>query len=331
MEKVIYDLEQFPNFHSGIFYDFKNNITKTFVIHSSRDERVQYFNYLIDSQKKIGMIGFNNLGYDYPLLHYIIINHKSLLNKPVGECLQLMYDESQRIIADEKSGIPYWKVKIAQLDLFRMHHFNNKAKMTSLKHLQMAMHWENLQEMPFHYSHMVTSEEVSSVLEYNLNDVMSTYQFYIESLDMIRFRRRMNKMYGINCMNYPDVKIGEEILIIENAKALNIPIKDFKQLRTKRGVIALKDCILPNIKFKSKEFNNVFEQIKKQKIHALNTKNVFEKSVIYGGVKYDFGLGGIHGTCGPGVFRSDEEGDLILVDVDKLASSLKNPVNSVDA
>ena len=28
MEKVIYDLEQFPNFHSGIFYDFKNNITK---------------------------------------------------------------------------------------------------------------------------------------------------------------------------------------------------------------------------------------------------------------------------------------------------------------
>ena len=47
----------------------------------------------------------------------------------------------------------------------------------------------------------------------------------------------------------------------------------------------------------------------------MNTKGVFKKSVLYGGVKYDFGLGGIHGTCGPGIFKSDDEGELILVDV----------------
>ena len=47
----------------------------------------------------------------------------------------------------------------------------------------------------------------------------------------------------------------------------------------------------------------------------MNTKNQFKEVVLYGGVKYEFGLGGIHGTCGSGVFRSDDEGDLILVDV----------------
>jgi len=315
MEVVVYDLETFPNFHSGVFYDIKTKTDIEFAIHQSRDEREEYFNYLLDARGKIGMIGFNNIDYDYPMLHYILSNVRKLSSIPVNECLDLLYAESQRIIDTEYPAISHWKVQIKQLDLFRIHHFNNKAKMTSLKHLQMAMHWENLQELPYHYTHMVTKEQVPSVMKYNRNDVMSTYQFYLESLDEIKFRKRMKKMYKIDCMNYPDVKIGEEILIIENAKALGIPLKDFRKMRTHREFINLKGCILPYVKFKSKEFNKVLDFFKSKTIHAMNTKKVLETSVLYGGVKYDFGLGGIHGTCGPGVFRSDDEGDLILVDV----------------
>ena len=315
MKVVVYDLEQFPNFHSGVFYDIHEKDKVKFVIHQSRDERQEYFNYLLSARGKIGMIGFNNLDYDYPMLHYILTNVTKLLSMPVEECLSLMYAESQRIIDTEYPAIKEWNVKIKQLDLFRIHHFNNVAKYTSLKHLQMAMHWENLQEMPFHYTHMVTKEEIPAVLGYNDNDVMSTYQFYLESSEEIFFRKRMKKMYGIDCMNYPDVKIGEEILIIENAKALNIPVKELRQMRTPREFIPLGTCILPYVKFKSKEFNGILKYLKNKTIHAMSTKNVFQESVIYGGVKYDFGLGGIHGTCGSGVFRSDDEGDLVLVDV----------------
>jgi len=315
MKRVVFDLEQFPNFHSGVYYDVDTKDKEVFVIHSARDERVEYFNYLLEAQGTIGMIGFNNIDYDYPMLHFILLNMRKLLSIPVEECLQLMYAESQRIIDTEYPAIQYWKVKIKQLDLFRIHHFNNVAKYTSLKHLQMAMHWHNLQEMPFHYTHMVTAEQIPDVLEYNDNDVMSTYQFYLATSEEIFFRKRMRKMYGIECMNYPDVKLGEEILIIENARALNIPVKELRQMRTQREFIPLGKSILPYIKFKSKEFNSVLKYLRGKTVHAMNTKNVFQESVIYGGVKYDFGLGGIHGTCGPGVFRSDLEGDLILVDV----------------
>jgi len=315
MDKVVYDLEQFPNFHSGVFYDIDLKTKKIFALHQERDERIEYFNYLIEASKTVGMIGFNNLDYDYPMLHYILTNTKKLLSIPIEECLTLMYAKSQYIIDSEYPAISHWNVRIKQLDLFRIHHFNNVAKYTSLKHLQMAMHWHNLQEMPFHYTHMVTKEEISQVLEYNDNDVMSTYQFYLESSKEIQFRKRISKQYNINCMNYPDVKIGEEILIIENAKALNIPIKEFRKLRTERDFIKLKECVLPSIRFKSKEFNKALDYFKSKTVHAMNTKNVLDYTVIYGGVKYDFGGGGIHGTCGSGVFRSDNEGDLILVDV----------------
>jgi len=315
MDRVVYDLEQFPNFHSGVFYDIDLKTKKVFALHQERDERIEYFNYLIEASKTIGMIGFNNLDYDYPMLHYILTNTKKLLSIPIEECLTLMYAKSQCIIDSEYPAISHWNVRIKQLDLFRIHHFNNVARYTSLKHLQMAMHWHNLQEMPFHYTHMVTKKEISEVLEYNDNDVMSTYQFYLESSKEIQFRKRISKQYNINCMNYPDVKIGEEILIIENAKALNIPIKEFRKLRTERDFIKLKECVLPSIKFKSKEFNKALDYFKSKTVHAMNTKGVLDHTIIYGGVKYDFGGGGIHGTCGSGVFRTDDEGELILVDV----------------
>ena len=315
MKKLVFDLEQFINFHSAVFYNIDTKEKDVFVIHTSRDEREKYFQYLIDCKSNTGLIGYNNIGYDYPLIHFILVNIKKLLSVSVIEALNMLYIEGQRIINDEFTTIPEWKTVIKQLDLYRIHHFNNNAKATSLKHLQMAMRWSNLQELPYHYTHHVTDDQVDEILDYNDNDVMSTYQFYLESLNEIRFRKRISKQYGIDCMNFPDVKIGEEILIIENAKALGIPITEFRKMGTKREFIKLKDCILPKVKFKSKEFNAAYDFFKSKTIHALNTKKVLETSVIYGGVKYDFGLGGIHGTCGNGIFKSDDQGDLILVDV----------------
>lgn len=322
MIRKIYDIEQFFNFHSNFFYDIDTKEIDVFVIHESRDERIEYFQYLLKCKTTTGLIGFNNIGYDYPLIHFILKNMTQLLDVSVTEALEMLYAESQRIINEEFTTIPEWKTEIKQLDLYRIHHFNNVNKATSLKHLQMAMRWYNLQELPFHYSHVVKVEEIVDILKYNENDVMSTYEFYLESLEEIKFRKRMSSMYGINCMNYPDVKIGEEILIIENAKALGILIKDFRKMRTQREFIKLSSCILPYIKFKSKEFNEVLDFFKSKTIHAMNTKKVLEKSVLYGSVKYDFGLGGIHGTCGSGVFRTDEEGDLILVDVSSFYPNL---------
>ena len=72
----IYDIEQYPNFHSYAGIDKVSNRRSVFIIHSSKNDLKEYLNYLY---KLKGMIGYNNLNYDYPLLHFILKNQKKLL------------------------------------------------------------------------------------------------------------------------------------------------------------------------------------------------------------------------------------------------------------
>ena len=315
MKTLVTDIEQFKNFHSVVFYDIDTKETFDYVVHESRNEFPEYVKFLESCTKTTGFIGFNIIGYDYPLFHYILTNKKRLLQLKVEDIVAELFNKSKEIIKDEHSAIPHWKCKIKLLDLFRIHHFNNIARRTSLKALQVAMRWSKVQDLPFHYTHWVEASEIDAIQEYCRNDVMSTYQFYLESKDKIKFRKRMSKEYRISFTNYPDVKIGEELLIFENAKALNITPRELRELRTKRDFIKLKDVMLPYIKFQSKHFNMALDYFKNAVIDASNTKDALKHSVIYGGVKYDYGLGGIHGTCGNGVYKSDDKGDLILVDV----------------
>jgi len=310
---VVYDLEVFENYHSAVFFDVNTKEYTDFVMHSSRNDFKEYYNFLKQSIKeRNGFIGYNNLGYDYPILHYIIDNYNNLKYLSILELTKTIFNTSQRIINDDRSSIPEWKIKIPQMDLYRIHHFNNKAKATSLKHLEVVMRLDNVEDLPFPYDYWVKDEDVNTIQKYCQNDVHATYQFYLKSLDKINFRKRIKKEYGINCINYPDVKIGEEILIVENSKALNIPTKELRKMQTHRKCINVKDIILPYIKYKTEDFNNLLDYMKSQQI---TSDSKIKYSIIKEGVKYDYGQGGIHGIAKKGIYKSDNDGELINCDV----------------
>ena len=63
----VYDLEQFQNFHSATFIDRDSDETRVFVIHESQNDAEAYYTFLIE--EVAGLIGFNNVNYDYPLIH----------------------------------------------------------------------------------------------------------------------------------------------------------------------------------------------------------------------------------------------------------------------
>lgn len=126
--KVVYDLEQLKNFHSCTALDISTNEIKVFVIHTSRNDIKEYIAYL--EQCKI-MIGFNNLNYDYPMLHYILLNKQVLINLSPNRINELLYQESQRIINLEYSEIKRDNMFIPQIDLYRVWHFDNKNRRMS--------------------------------------------------------------------------------------------------------------------------------------------------------------------------------------------------------
>ena len=85
------------------------------------------------------------------------------------------------------------------------------------------------------------------------------------------------------------------------------------QPQPRRPVIALKDAVLPWIKFHEPEFNRVLGWFKEQVI--TETKGVFNDiDATVGGFTFVFGLGGIHGSVESRIVESDD--DFVIVDLD---------------
>lgn len=94
------------------------------------------------------MSGYNNINYDYPMLHYILTNKDTLVLLTPQQINKILYAESQRIIDSgklagstgfKKRTIPANQIIIPQLDLMAINSLTNEARRASLKQLQFAM------------------------------------------------------------------------------------------------------------------------------------------------------------------------------------------------
>jgi hypothetical protein len=47
-------------------------------------------------------------------------------------------------------------LQINQVDVFKLNHWDNPAKRSSLKWIQFTMDWENIIDMPIHHSSSIT-------------------------------------------------------------------------------------------------------------------------------------------------------------------------------
>lgn len=310
----IYDIEIFINFFCVTFMNRDTKEVKIFIIHTSKNDLQILLNFLRNDVS--GLIGFNNIGFDYPLIHMLLIN-KQWINYNSDEITKNLYSKAKDIINNQDNNkfintIPEWNMIIPQLDLYKINHYDNAAKRQSLKGIEIAIKFDNVDDLPFHFNHLVIDEEINRILSYNLNDVKATYEFYKLCIDKIELRKELSKEYDINLLNANDPKIGSEIFASLLSKEMDIDIKSLKQMRTYRDKILLSDVILPYIKFDNKQFNDLLNTFKSQVV--TETKNSIEYSVIYNGFKFDYGLGGIHGCIKPGKYKNDE--DNIIIDLD---------------
>lgn len=317
----VYDLEVFPNFFSLSAINVVTNEEVIMYIHPDNSGSTSLETIIIWLQDSVsGLIGYNNLNYDYPVLHFLLTNYHKLIPLSDKEICTHIYNTSKEIIETEFSAIASYKVKIPQLDLYAIHHFDNPAKRTSLKDLEIAMRWNKVQDWPKGFHEDVSCDEVEPILIYNMNDVKATYLFYTKSEGEINLRKQLTKEYGINLINANDPKIGSEIFANLLSIRKQIPIKTLRQLRTPRESIAINDLVLPTISFKTNKFKSLLGNIKCQVIYE--TKGSLKNTLINKGFRYEFGVGGIHGCSPPKVYTASEEMMIVSCDVASLYPSI---------
>lgn len=315
---LIYDIETYPNvFSIGITHkvtgqrwvfeisDWKNDIQLLCMFL----ERASYL--------KCEMVGFNNIGFDYPVIHFIY------KNRYVGISVTDIYNKAMSIIGTNgpaRFAHMVWESDwiVQQVDLFKIHHFDNISKSTSLKILEFNMRMQSVEDLPFPVGTVLNYEQRTMLINYMWHDIDATSDFLDHTNEQIQLRRELSAEFDTNMMNMSDVKMGEVILVHEMQHA-GIQTHEYQgnkkvKRQTKRESVNLAEVILHYINFETPELQQIRDHLAAKII--TETKGIFtDLKVNLDGVDFKFGTGGLHGSVESQVVHTTDTHQIIDVDV----------------
>lgn len=283
----IYDIEIYPNVFTFCTVFSNGKGLRVFEVSGRKDQTQELLEFLRNVViNKHKLVGFNNVGFDYQIIQKII--DEASVAKKAGNDYSLdykyVYEFGMNIIKNQFSeggfNLPYRENQftIPQIDLYKIHHFDNKARATSLKILEFNMRSENIEDLPFPVGKKLSDDEIDLLIKYNKHDVMETLKFYRHSIEAIEFRENLTKSYGFDCTNYNDTKIGKEYFINQLEKRM--PGSCYKMVgkrrqmrQTKRDKIDIADCLFDYVSYDRPEFQAVRNWFEQQVI--TETKGVF--------------------------------------------------------
>jgi hypothetical protein len=316
----VMDFETLSNCFIGVFESVKSEDRHIFVCHESRNDFQKLIEFL---EHNISFnewhVSFNGLGFDSQITEYILRNAGTLSFMTGEEIANFLYQKAQDVIYSQnnKEFLEFSQrdLHIKQVDVFKLNHWDNPAKRSSLKWIQYTMDWQNIQDMPIHHTSSVKASEIPIIIGYCINDVKSTKQIMNLSKSQIDLRGTLTQEYGIDLYSASEPRISKELFLHFLSQHTGIKKWNLRQLRTQRDQIVVKDIILPYIQFKTASFEALLQRFQEVKIYPGGTKGGFKYSVQYKGMKTDFGLGGIHGARKSGVYTSTEDTVIMTSDV----------------
>ena len=330
---IVYDIETFPNCFTFTMEMLNSDVRSVWEISEFRDDRqslLGFFRELATTQTP--MIGFNNINFDYPVIHL-------LWNNPSVTYQQLYAKAMEIIKGGDRFGHIIWASDrfAPQVDLYKMHHFDNKAKSTSLKALQINMRSDTVVNMPIEDGTILTKDQVETLVRYNYHDVIKTKEFAKHAHNAIEFRMGLEEQFGVEVYNWNDTKIGEQTIIqrLGDELCYDTSTGRRKMRQTPRTSIPLKDVIFPYVKLEKPEFKRIYEYMSSQTLTsedfddvesestAIKTKGVFTNlSANVKGVKYNYGVGGIHGSVERKRIQATDDWWIVDIDVGSLYPSI---------
>ena len=326
MNVIIYDIETMKEYFLVVAL-IPGEPYRTFEVNKDKNNLDAFMSFT-EQYKDYYWVGYNNLRFDSQVVEWVIRNCEYWHELSNLEITAKIAQKAADVIDDANHDVfPEYResdLTLKQLDLFKVHHFDNKNRRVSLKRLEFEMDLENIEEMPIHHSkENMTTEDIELTKEYCYNDVWATYQFYLVTIgqtdhplykgeNRIELRQDIEAEFGIPCLNYSDSKIGDEMIKKYYCEQKRI---DYQQLPKKgyfRKSIAVKNCIATYVEFQTTELQAFLKKIKKLN---LGLQDDFKEELHFYGNVYSFMKGGLHTENSPKIFEADDEYEIIDWDV----------------
>jgi len=331
----VMDLETIVNCFVACFIAYDNNETHVFVINRKRNDLKKLLQFLKDNkQNNDWHLGYNNLAFDSQITEFILYFEKDLLELDSDEITASISQYAAEVIRRSNEGeyleYPEFKLSIKCIDIFKLNHWDNMAKRSSLKWIQYSMDWYNVEEMPHHHTEPVLDDAtLDSIIQYCINDVNSTKQIFVHKnakgerpmAAQINLRAELSKTYNVPLYSASEPRISKEIFLHFLSQKLGKPKKEIREMRTYRDYVNIRDVILPMVQFDTPEFRGVHNWFRNL---VVDTKLYDDKDdkikgpkyrMMYKGVPTDYGLGGLHGCIKSGIYKSGNGKIILSADV----------------
>lgn len=301
-----FDVESLPNVFTCVFRHADSGMEWIFEVSDRVNQSVQFITFIktLGQYPHCRMVGFNNIGYDYPLIHHLVANF------PHGFYASDAYKKSQEIVNTPwndrfRNNIRPSEWFVRQVDLYKIWHFDNKARQTSLKQIEVALRMNCVVEFDAPFDQPLPADRIPHLIAYNRHDVNATWMFLKETRKQLEFRDKMTERLSENMTNQSDSNIGSKIFIKElNDHTPGMCGRSGQWRQTPRASIDLAECVFPYVQFSDPGFREIHNRIKTTTI--TETKGVFDDlETNFAEMTFVFGTGGIHAAKDGHTWRAD--------------------------
>lgn len=311
MLKYAYDIECFKNLLAFTFVNVEDEgDSHIFCIGLGRNDRGALCSFL---ENEISLIGYNNHSYDDPILRFIQLNNLPNLLAEVFAFSSKLIDDNYR--SNDKileyrypKNSPFlW----TSVDLMRILAFDKLG--ISLKQIAINLKWKKIQDIPIDPNEKVLEEQLQTILDYNLNDVLITKKLYEELAPIRELRENLSEIYKVNLNSASDSRMAN--LILENIyqNELRMDIRNVRNMRTPREKVLLGDCIAKFVSFQTPQLQELLDRISSMYVYSYNNFRYSEK-LYFANNSFALGIGGLHTEDVPAIFETDSE--YVIQDMD---------------
>lgn len=323
--RIVHDIECLPNFFSIAILDYDSDREWSFEISERRND----IDRIVEFYKDVKIaIGFNSVHYDDIVLNYLFKNYSKLKSLSYLEITKQLKTISDIVIREDYEQFKQYKynIRYEQIDLYCYWAKSaRKTKMLSLKSISVGLNWKLIKEFPLKHYENINLEQIDEFLKYNFNDSYITKTLANKMSNDINLRVAAKKTYGLNCLSWDGVKLGQNVLLTKHCNKYGLDIKEINALRTYTDKVVLRDIINYNIEFKERDYTQISYETKKVdgetkttivcknfytllnhiKTRTVTSTKELSYRVYYKGNVYDIASGGLHTYHNPEIITPD--------------------------
>ena len=170
-----------------------------------------------------------------------------------------------------------------------------------------GMSLEHLNELITNdFERYVLPKYVEPMLYYNKNDVFLVCEMARQKPDEIKLRYSITQAFKVNVLCSARANIADKLTIAFYSKMSGLHQSQFEKGRTERTRLSFNKIIFPHIKFKTKQLQDLLEDMMKVYVYHTN-KDAFCREITFYGTTYTLACGGIHTQDVPVVLKSNDK------------------------